>query len=123
MKLESTEFEWLRWSLVFVWLATAGVSVWELDGQSRALLVNAGVHNTTWADGLTVAGAAADGLLGVAMAWRPSRVVYLAALALMLVMTVAATLLAPTLWLHPLGPLTKNVPIAVGLLVLARQSA
>ena len=30
----------LRWSLVFVWLATAIVSVVELNGQSRALLVS-----------------------------------------------------------------------------------
>ena len=29
-------------------------------------------------------------------------------------------LIALALWLHPLGPLTKNVPIAIALWVLAR---
>ncbi len=38
----------------------------------------------------------------------------------MLLMTVAATILIPGLWLHPLGPLTKNVPIAVALWILSR---
>lgn len=39
----------------------------------------------------------------------------------MLLMTFTATLLVPALWLHPLGPLTKNLPIAVALLLLARH--
>jgi hypothetical protein len=51
---------------------------------------------------------------------KPGRTVYLAALGTMVVMTLAATAVAPALWLHPLGPLTKNVPIAVALWVLAR---
>ena len=37
----------------------------------------------------------------------------------MLVMTALASVLDPSLWLHPLGPLTKNVPIAAALWVLA----
>jgi hypothetical protein len=38
-----------------------------------------------------------------------------------LVLTAIATLLLPSLWLDPLGPLTKNVPIAAALWVLARK--
>ena len=44
------------------------------------------------------------------------------ALLAMLGMTVVATWLQPALWLHPLGPLTKNVPIAVVLWILMRRS-
>ena len=36
-------------------------------------------------------------------------------------MTAAATLLQPALWLHPLGPLLKNLPIAALLVHLLRQ--
>lgn len=121
MRLESKEFEWLRWSLVCVWLATACASVRELDGQSRALLGGAGVHDPAWVHLLVVGGAVLDLGLGLAMAFVPGRRVYLAALGVMLLMTAAATLLDPSLWLHPLGPLTKNLPIAVALWVLARQ--
>lgn len=122
MKLESKESDWLRRSLVFVWLATACASVWELDGQSSALLVAAGIHQPTWVHVLVLGGAAVDLALGLAMALFPSRRVYLAALGVMLLMTAAATLLVPALWLHPLGPLTKNLPIAMALWVLARHS-
>jgi hypothetical protein len=46
---------------------------------------------------------------------------YATALAVMIGMTLAATAIDPSWWLHPLGPLTKNLPIAAILWVqLAR---
>jgi len=116
----STEHQLLRWSLVVVWLATAFVSVWGIHGQSLDLLRGAGVSDTATARLLIVGGAAADALLGLAMVFKPSRLIYFAALGLMLAMTAAATLLDPGLWLHPLGPLTKNLPIAAALCILVR---
>lgn len=112
----------LRLGLVFVWLATAVASLWEFNGQSMQLLEKAGIDDHRLAVALIAAGAAADLALGLAMALFPSRRVYLCALALMLVMTVAATCLDPSLWLHPLGPLTKNVPIAAALWILIRRA-
>lgn len=114
------EHQLLRWSLVVVWLATAFVSVWEIHGQSLELLGAAGARDAPLARLLIVGGAAADVLLGLAMAFKPSRLIYLIALGLMLAMTVAATLLNPGLWLHPLGPLTKNLPMVAVLCILAR---
>lgn len=119
MNAASRDMSWLRFSLVFVWLATAGASVWELDGQSTELLVAAGIGDPALQRGLILGGAALDALLGLLLWLRPTRAVYLAALAAMLGMTVVATLLLPTLWLHPLGPLTKNLPIAAALWLLA----
>lgn len=112
---------WLHRSLVFVWLATAVASLWELHGQSAALLAAAGVRDAPTASVLIGGGAAVDAILGVALWLRPSRGVYLAALAMMGAMTAVATLLDPSLWLHPLGPLTKNAPIAAVLWFLARR--
>lgn len=112
----------LRWSLVFVWLATALVSLWEFEGQSMQLLLAAGMQKSAFASLLILAGAAVDASLGLLMWLRPGRRTYLAALALMLAMTVVATVMAPSLWMHPLGPLTKNIPIAALLLVLARKA-
>ncbi|MEO6853542.1 MAG: DoxX-like family protein [Rhodoferax sp.] len=123
MNPEPQEYQCLRWSLVFVWLATACASVWELDGQSSALLASAGIHDAIWMRVLVLGGAATDLALGLAMAFLPSRLVYLAALGAMLLMTIAAILLVPALWLHPLGPLTKNLPIAAALLLLAKRPA
>jgi hypothetical protein len=112
----------LRISVVIVWLATAVISLWELNGQSMDLLVNAGIGDRDVAKALIATGAGADLLLGVAMALWPSRSVYLSALALMLAMTAVASVLDPSLWLHPLGPLTKNVPIAAALWILIRAA-
>lgn len=113
----------LRLSLVFVWLATALASVWELDGQSAQLLFASGVHDPSLARLLILGGAAVDAALGLAMLLKPRRWSYLAALAVMVLMTLAATILDSSLWLHPLGPLTKNIPVAAILIVLAKPKS
>jgi len=112
----------LRWSLAFLWLSTAAVSLWEWHGQSTDLLVTAGVTDPAWRTAWIWLGAGADGALALAMLMRPGRWTYLAALATMAAMTVVATILLPALWLHPLGPLTKNVPVAAALWILSRAA-
>lgn len=119
--LEPLEQRYLRLSLVFVWLWTALVSVWELQGQSRELLFAGGISDVGVANALVLAGAALDAILGLWLLLRPTRPAYLLALATMVLMTLVATALSPYLWLHPLGPLSKNIPIAAVLWVLARK--
>jgi hypothetical protein len=120
MTLSARDQQWLRLSIVAVWLATAVVSVRELEGQSASLLLAAGVQDPALVRLLVLSGAGADAALGLALLLRPARWSYLAALAVMALMTAVATALEPGLWLHPLGPLTKNLPIAAILLILAR---
>lgn len=120
MTLSDKDQLWLRLSIVFVWLGTAVASVWELQGQSAQLLQAAGVLDVLMARWLILAGAGVDAVLGLAMLVRPARWTYLAALAVMALMTLVASILDPSLWLHPLGPLTKNIPIAALLFMLAR---
>lgn len=117
--MRARDAELLRWTVVAVWLVTAFTSLLGFHGQSRALLVDAGITDPHMIRLLIGAGALADLVVGVAMARWPARPVYLAALALMTTMTVVATILDPGLWLHPLGPLTKNLPIAAALWILA----
>lgn len=112
------ELGWLRASLVAVWLGTAVASMAEFHGQSRELLVTAGMRHALWMQALIAAGIAADLAVGTWLWWRPGRPAYAAALLLMGAMTVIATILLPGLWLDPLGRLLKNLPIAAILLVL-----
>jgi hypothetical protein len=121
MTIAPTDEKMLRFSIVFVWLATAAASVWTLDGQSTELLSAAGVNNPSQIRLLILGGAGVDAALGLAMLLKSGRLSYLAALMAMLIMTLVATILDPALWLHPLGPLTKNVPIGAALIALARS--
>ena len=121
MTISPTNEKMLRFSIVFVWLVTAATSVWTLNGQSMQLLSAAGVNDPSLIRLLILGGAGIDAALGLAMLLKPTGWSYLAALMAMLIMTLVATILDPALWLHPLGPLTKNVPIGAALIVLARS--
>ena len=113
----------LRTSLVAVWLGTAVVSAITHRTQGDALLRQAGLTDDAWIQALIWSGAAADLLMGIAL-WRwPGRHSAWAALGLMGVMTLTATVLLPHLWLDPLGSLLKNLPIAAILVVLGTSSA
>nr|WP_028604159.1 DoxX-like family protein [Ottowia thiooxydans] len=113
---------WLHWSLVFVWLLTAVVSVHQWQGQSSELLLAAGIPVGRLQDWLIGGGAAMDLLIGLWLWLRPSRMAYAVALAGMAIMTLMATAILPSLWLHPLGPLSKNLPIAAALLMLMQPT-
>lgn len=108
----------LRLSLVAVWLWTCIASLLQWQGESTALLVAGGIQTPGMQAWLIGGGAALDLMLGLGLLFRPGRSAYAAALIAMLLMTVAATALLPALWLHPLGPLSKNLPIAAALWLL-----
>lgn len=116
------EHRWLRLSLVVVWLWTAFPTVWEWNGQSLALLAPLPGAWQEIKPVLIGGGAVFDALLGMWLWWRPGRAAYSAALVTMLIMTLLATAIDPGLWLHPLGPLSKNIPIAAALCLLWRHS-
>lgn len=106
-----------RASLIALWLGTAVVSLLGWQGISRELLTGT-LLPPVWQGSAIAAGSAADALLGLAL-WRWDRPwVYRACLALMGLMTLVATVMQPALWLHPLGPLSKNLPIAALLVIL-----
>jgi len=106
-----------RGGLIALWLMTGLVSLIELNGQSRALMEAASTPQA-WIGPVIVAGALVDVLIGAAM-WRwHRRWVYWLAGAMMLLMTAVATVILPSLWLDPLGCLSKNLPVAILLLIL-----
>ena len=108
----------LRYSLVAVWLWTGVVSLTQWQGESTALLQAGGISSAPLQAWLIGGGAAVDIAIALWLLLRPGRLAYAAALAGMLAMTVIATWLLPTLWLHPLGPLLKNGPLAAALWLL-----
>lgn len=120
MALSTHERHLARLSLVFVWLWTAFVSVQQAQGMSTELLrASHGIPPAAY-PWLIYGGSAVDLALGMLMLLKPGRSVYLAALLMTLTMTLVGTWAAPALWLHPLGPLSKNLPILALLWIVAR---
>ncbi|MDQ0140690.1 SDR family oxidoreductase [Cupriavidus necator] len=102
----------LRWSLALVWIITAAVSLGLYPvADSYALLARAGVPAAV--QPLALYGAAlldlAFGVLCV-LPRRP-RWLWLAQMALILGYTAIISVRLPEYWLHPYGPLSKNLPM------------
>lgn len=121
MKIIANQYTYIRYSLVAVWLWTGVASLLEWHGESTALLQAAGIANTQVQGWLIAGGAAVDIALGLWLL-QGGRWACAAAMAGMAVMTITATVLLPALWLHPLGPLSKNLPIAAALYLLWQSS-
>jgi hypothetical protein len=121
MALSLQERQVAHLSLVIVWLWTAAVSIQQIDGQSLALLRQQSVLAPALFPWVIWGGAGVDALLGCLMAWHPRRWVYITATGMTLLMTLVGTWLTPHLWLDPLGPLSKNLPILALLWILSKE--
>ncbi|HEY0634064.1 MAG TPA: SDR family oxidoreductase [Gammaproteobacteria bacterium] len=109
----------LRITLAFMWLWTALVSagLYPLE-ESLALLAAVGLTGTLGLAAL-VSATLLDLLLGLALLLR--RRVNMAAwlsLAAITSYSLIITLALPEYWLHPFGPLSKNLPLLVATLIL-----
>jgi uncharacterized protein YbjT (DUF2867 family) len=104
----------LRVALALLWLWTAAVSFGLYPVQdSYALLARVGLHGGLATIALYGAAALdlALGVLTLAAPARWRRPVWLAQLALIAGYTVLITLFLPEYWLHPYGPISKNIPL------------
>jgi hypothetical protein len=109
----------LRFSIAFVWLWTAVVSLWGYPrAASYALLARSGVSASL--QPLFLYGAiACDFVLGFAtLMLRRRAVLWIAQGALIVIYTVIITARLPEYWLHPYGPLSKNIPMLAALWLL-----
>ncbi|MGK9230675.1 SDR family oxidoreductase [Inquilinus limosus] len=121
----------LRWLLVlglapfWIWSGVCSVWLWPID-QSAAIATQAGVP-----DGLAVASVYIGGILDIMVgaAMLPRRTQYAAALAAVVVTAAYVAIMtvgSPLLWLHPLGPVAKGLPLAIaafGLAMLAKSES
>ncbi|MCY1309360.1 putative protein-like family protein [compost metagenome] len=110
-----------RLSLVFLWLATALVSVSSGRELGYQVLAGGGIEGRL-ADLCLYGGAALDLILGI---WLLSGRAMLACLRIqgvvVLVYSLLLSLIDPSFWAHPFGPLTKNVPILALILLLHQR--
>ena len=111
-----------RLSLGFLWLFTGITSEFFAKEIGREVLANVGVLGPV-ADYAILAGSVLDMAIGV---WLLiGNKLYLCYLVQMLVIvsyTLLLTIIEPHYWIHPFGPLTKNIPILVLIYFLYRKA-
>lgn len=108
----------LRVALALVWLVTGVLSlgIYPVE-QSLALLSEVGLRGVPAAATLYAA-ALLDLGFGVATLLAPGRWLWRLQMFLIAAYTVIITIFLPEYWLHPFGPVLKNIPILAVLLLL-----
>jgi uncharacterized protein YbjT (DUF2867 family) len=112
----NAQLEWLlpvlRWSIALVWIWTGIVSLGLYPrAASLTLLARTGITGTI-ADIALYGAAALDLVLGAAiLLLRRRRWLWLAQFVLILAYTLIITVKLPEYWLHPYGPILKNLPL------------
>lgn len=108
----------LRVALAIVWLVTGilSLSIFPRDA-SLDMLAQAGLHGGV-ATAALYAAALLDCVFGIATLARPGRMLWRAQFVLIAVYTAIISVFLPGYWLHPFGPVLKNLPILATLLVL-----
>lgn len=109
----------LRWSIALVWIVTGLVSLGLYPVElSYALLARTGTPPALQPLFLYGAGAL-DLMLGFWALWpRRRRIVWLVQGLLVLAYTAIITVKLPEFWLHPYGPVLKNLPFLAALWIL-----
>jgi uncharacterized protein YbjT (DUF2867 family) len=109
----------LRFAVAFVWIFTGIVSLglYPVE-QSYALLARVGI--TDWAASLALYGAALLNLaFGFAILFcKRRRLLWLAQAMVIVLYTVIITVELPAFWLHPYGPVLKNLPLLAAIWML-----
>jgi len=109
----------LRYMIAFLWVLTGVVSafVYPIE-QSYAMLAKVGIEGI-WAPIMLYGAATMDIALGLAtlMAYRLSLVggIQIAVIALY---TIIITFSQPEQWIHPFGPVSKNLPLIIATLMM-----
>lgn len=108
----------LRLSIALLWIVTGLLSLGLYPvAQSYALLARAGISGALAPFALYGA-ALLDLALGLALLLRPGRWLWLAQIALILAYTLIISWKLPEFWLHPYGPVLKNLPLLACLWLL-----
>lgn len=102
-----------RLSLSFMWLFTAITSFWWARSIGYEVLAQQHISGV-FADLCINAGSLLDAIIAT---WLLSnyqlRWCYRIQIVLILVYSILISIIAPSFWLHPFGPVTKNIPILV----------
>ncbi|GGY85257.1 hypothetical protein GCM10011613_32970 [Cellvibrio zantedeschiae] len=111
MLTQSTIFRYCRFSLAFMWLFTAATSFWWGRDIGYEVLALQNIQND-FADLCINAGSLLDAFIGLWLLGNYQlKWCYRLQITIILVYSLLLSFIAPQFWLHPFGPITKNIPI------------
>lgn len=116
--MRTIEERGIRLTLAIVWLVTGLLSLGIYPQQeSLALLSRVGLHGSPALAALYI-GATADIVLGVLTMFAPNKKLWVIQALLITTYTLIISIWLPEFWLHPFGPILKNLPILMLLWLL-----
>lgn len=116
--MRTIEERGIRLTLAIVWLITGLLSLGIYPQQeSLALLGRMGLHGTPALAAL-YSGAITDMTFGVLTMFAPNKKLWITQALLIITYTLIISLWLPEFWLHPFGPILKNLPILMLLWLL-----
>ena len=111
--MDKTDQRAARLSLAVIWLATGALSLGIYpQADSVLLLERVGLHGHTALIALYLA-TSMDVVLGLLTLFAPRKALWQFQVALIVVYTLVISIGLPEFWLHPFGPILKNLPILV----------
>jgi hypothetical protein len=121
--VNEAELKILRYVLATIWLVTAALSFGLYPMADSIVLVQGLGTSQAASRAIIYAGALVDLVMGVMTLWFPRRWrwLWLFQVAVITVYTLLATVLVPQYWLHPFGPLLKNLAVLALLWLLYRH--
>jgi hypothetical protein len=103
----------VRFSLAFLWLFTALTSVFFAREEGFEILARGGISGVL-AEVSIYSGSLLDAIIGIwLLVGRRLDRCYLIQLWVIICYSILLTIIDADFWLHPFGPLTKNIPILI----------
>lgn len=119
--MRALDLKLMRYTLAIVWLVTGALSLGIFpQRESLSLLESVGLHGT-FALPVLYGSASLDIVLGILTLIRPVPMLWRAQAALVIAYSIIIAIFLPVYWLHPFGPLLKNLPILLLLLLLHKH--
>ena len=109
-------------ALVVMWLYSGLQPILTVPTESLHMLARVGI-SAAWQWPLLLAASVCDVAVALWIVWRPSRTLWWLQCGLVAFYSVVIALWLPENWLHPFGPLIKNLPIMAMMAHLATTEA
>jgi DoxX-like family len=119
--MQTADIRLMRYSLAVVWIVTGILSLGIYPQEdSFALLARIGIEGIAASAALYL-GSAADIVFGLMTLFVPSKSLWQAQALLVMIYTVVISIYLPEFWLHPFGPILKNIPFLTLLWLLYKN--